>query len=108
MSYVLDFLFMFSSRRRHTRCALLTGVQTCALPIFPNAIIAVKSSRVAGAIPAGVRGDGSDCAAAKRLLSQMSGLLGRGCPPASIGKMSRSIYGPVEIGQATGRERVCE
>src|SRR3546814_9035046 len=27
------FLFFFSSRRRHTRCALVTGVQTCALPI---------------------------------------------------------------------------
>src|SRR3546814_2322118 len=27
-----DFFF-FSSRRRHTRCALVTGVQTCALPI---------------------------------------------------------------------------
>src|SRR3546814_6528654 len=25
----------FSSRRRHTICALVTGVQTCALPIFP-------------------------------------------------------------------------
>src|SRR3546814_6632005 len=25
--------FIFSSRRRHTRCALVTGVQTCALPI---------------------------------------------------------------------------
>src|SRR3546814_11718899 len=24
----------YSSRRRHTRCALVTGVQTCALPIF--------------------------------------------------------------------------
>src|SRR3546814_2611663 len=24
----------FSSRRRHTRCALGTGVQTCALPIL--------------------------------------------------------------------------
>src|SRR3546814_1764463 len=28
------FLFCFSSRRRHTRCALVTGVQTCALPIW--------------------------------------------------------------------------
>src|SRR3546814_9097203 len=27
-------LFFVSSRRRHTRCALVTGVQTCALPIF--------------------------------------------------------------------------
>src|SRR3546814_6651344 len=26
-------MFFFSSRRRHTRCALVTGVQTCALPI---------------------------------------------------------------------------
>src|SRR3546814_12450943 len=29
-------LFFFSSRRRHTRCALVTGVQTCALPISPG------------------------------------------------------------------------
>src|SRR3546814_7262236 len=28
--------FFFSSRRRHTRCALVTGVQTCALPIYTN------------------------------------------------------------------------
>src|SRR3546814_1961324 len=28
-----SFLFFLSSRRRHTRCALVTGVQTCALPI---------------------------------------------------------------------------
>src|SRR3546814_2180383 len=27
-------VFFLSSRRRHTRCALVTGVQTCALPIF--------------------------------------------------------------------------
>src|SRR3546814_8021803 len=29
-------VFFFSSRRRHTRCALVTGVQTCALPISPS------------------------------------------------------------------------
>src|SRR3546814_5095184 len=28
------FYVFFSSRRRHTRCALVTGVQTCALPIL--------------------------------------------------------------------------
>src|SRR3546814_9310439 len=27
-------VFFFSSRSRHTRCALVTGVQTCALPIL--------------------------------------------------------------------------
>src|SRR3546814_12616374 len=32
MFFVLS--LFFSSRRRHTRCALVTGVQTCALPIF--------------------------------------------------------------------------
>src|SRR3546814_12500783 len=30
-------MFFFSSRRRHTRCALVTGVQTCALPIYLRA-----------------------------------------------------------------------
>src|SRR3546814_10300412 len=30
--------FFFSSRRRHTRCALVTGVQTCALPICSQAL----------------------------------------------------------------------
>src|SRR3546814_4405808 len=31
-------MFFFSSRRRHTRCALVTGVQTCALPIYRPAV----------------------------------------------------------------------
>src|SRR3546814_11172394 len=31
---VFHVVFFFSSRRRHTRCALVTGVQTCALPIL--------------------------------------------------------------------------
>src|SRR3546814_10717871 len=30
----MSVVFFFSSRRRHTRCALVTGVQTCALPIL--------------------------------------------------------------------------
>src|SRR3546814_10881113 len=38
--YVL--FFFFSSRRRHTRCALVTGVQTCALPIYAG-VRAVRS-----------------------------------------------------------------
>src|SRR3546814_8325051 len=29
-------IFFFSSRRRHTSCALVTGVQTCALPIYSH------------------------------------------------------------------------
>src|SRR3546814_8754799 len=34
MIYVIAYcVVFFSSRRRHTRCALVTGVHTCALPI---------------------------------------------------------------------------
>src|SRR3546814_18502082 len=37
-------LFFFSSRRRHTRCALVTGVQTCALPIYEWVLDGVATS----------------------------------------------------------------
>src|SRR3546814_1343102 len=35
--------FFFSSRRRHTSCALVTGVQTCALPIYEQEFGAVQA-----------------------------------------------------------------
>src|SRR3546814_7404278 len=38
-------LFFFSSRRRHTSCALVTGVQTCALPISAHALRDVEHAR---------------------------------------------------------------
>src|SRR3546814_4393670 len=38
--------FVFSSRRRHTRCALVTGVQTCALPIYDRNGVLIDSVRV--------------------------------------------------------------
>src|SRR3546814_5845011 len=38
-------LFCFSSRRRHTRCALVTGVQTCALPISASPPAAARAAR---------------------------------------------------------------
>src|SRR3546814_18777260 len=34
----------FSSRRRHTRCALVTGVQTCALPIYLSLLFAADGN----------------------------------------------------------------
>src|SRR3546814_7316044 len=40
--------FFFSSRRRHTRCALVTGVQTCALPISSPGVPAVLPSELLG------------------------------------------------------------
>src|SRR3546814_5306768 len=38
MSIIYVVFFFLSSRRRHTRCALVTGVQTCALPIYPERV----------------------------------------------------------------------
>src|SRR3546814_4512556 len=48
---VLIFCFFFSSRRRHTSCALVTGVQTCALPISAilPAVAAVHDAAAGGA-----------------------------------------------------------
>src|SRR3546814_1256172 len=50
--------FFFSSRRRHTSCALVTGVQTCALPIWTLEQAAVPHNRESQAassdpVPAG-------------------------------------------------------
>src|SRR3546814_1325064 len=41
------FDFFFSSRRRHTRCALVTGVQTCALPISNHLGLGCNCPRIA-------------------------------------------------------------
>src|SRR3546814_4959642 len=46
--YFFDVFFFFSSRRRHTSCALVTGVQTCALPILAHP--APQAARAAGLI----------------------------------------------------------
>src|SRR3546814_4097602 len=39
------YCFFFSSRRRHTRCALVTGVQTCALPICRQSVVRRRDGR---------------------------------------------------------------
>src|SRR3546814_678888 len=46
-------IFFFTSRRRHTRCALVTGVQTCALPICQAEIeAALRGAAIAGLVHA--------------------------------------------------------
>src|SRR3546814_831351 len=42
-------MFFFSSRRRHTRCASVTGVQTCALPICRGRFRPVRQGEAAPA-----------------------------------------------------------
>src|SRR3546814_7176180 len=44
--FLLYICFFISSRRRHTRCALVTGVQTCALPI----LVRKRRSRTNGSL----------------------------------------------------------
>src|SRR3546814_12904244 len=44
-----SFCFFFSSRRRHTRCALVTGVQTCALPIWLVSTVPLYAANAASA-----------------------------------------------------------
>src|SRR3546814_8791459 len=51
MRCVMCGFLLFSSRRRHTRCALVTGVQTCALPISFGSYIDTKYAMVLGMIP---------------------------------------------------------
>src|SRR3546814_9324541 len=47
-------MFFFSSRRRHTRCALVTGVQTCALPIYTKPMAFLNTRTRASANTAGM------------------------------------------------------
>src|SRR3546814_7769383 len=48
-------VFFFSSRRRHTRCALVTGVQTCALPIYAVRAQLVTEGRGATSVSQALR-----------------------------------------------------
>src|SRR3546814_5260326 len=48
-SFVMYLFFFFSSRRRHTRCALVTGVQTCALPISEGELVVSLLKKIAAA-----------------------------------------------------------
>src|SRR3546814_1027220 len=58
-------VFFFSSKRRHTRCALVTGVQTCALPICPFR----RLWRIAAQDHLGAVRSGGDRGAGERALS---------------------------------------
>src|SRR3546814_19249291 len=72
--------FFFSSRRRHTRCALVTGVQTCALPISPAAhglteddLRGLPASYVGGPIATGTANALEAIQAMRRIYSSTTG-----------------------------------
>src|SRR3546814_4784490 len=94
--------FFFSSRRRHTRCALVTGVQTCALPISRRVIVG-RPVEYAGARP--------DPELARQRYDAMLAAFGTEIyyvhEPlgAAHSYASRLIE---QIGRASCRERVCQ
>src|SRR3546814_4856047 len=94
--------FFFSSRRRHTRCALVTGVQTCALPISVLGKLAYQSvhKTAEGDAALTVLRDGvSETIVAERLL------VAAGRTP-NVEDLGLTEAG--EIGRASCRERVCQ
>src|SRR3546814_2073151 len=84
-------MFCFSSRRRHTRCALVTGVQTCALPICNKHCSLVEDARLLlpqpveigrGEPPFLVRAAPPPAGAAAGRIDQYTGeAFGRACEP---------------------------
>src|SRR3546814_2160944 len=93
--------FFFSSRRRHTRCALVTGVQTCALPIsFLNA----PGVRLADYLAGADRGE----VALPRVVGWRRDAT---TFPVELWVQTLNFdqsAGLVEIGRASCRERVCQ
>src|SRR3546814_2992298 len=79
----LFFIFFFSSRRRHTRCALVTGVQTCALPI---------SGGTADTVPYGE--DFKAAYAATKTIAEKAVLAANGARLATVALRPRLIWGP--------------
>src|SRR3546814_4553783 len=97
--------FFFSSRRRHTRCALVTGVQTCALPIC-------RVKLVAGLTHFGTRHPlvQAGMGATLQMLSGNRFVLGFGrAVPPLFRKLGIAVLNNAEkIGRASCRERVCQ
>src|SRR3546814_1469604 len=93
------YFFFFSSRRRHTRCALVTGVQTCALPIcFANLAL-----RPAGGTARWHEAKDQDFDAA------LEGVQRVDCTdPDEEALVVALLLRRQEIGRASCRERVCQ
>src|SRR3546814_1584637 len=99
--------FFFSSRKRHTRCALVTGVQTCALPISWALYMLAECSHIQNAARAEVTEIAGNAPFAATMLKDMGAI-------RNIFRETLRLYPPVaffpreEIGRASCRERVCQ
>src|SRR3546814_9184599 len=98
---ILCISFFFSSRRRHTRCALVTGVQTCALPIYHG--VQYTGDAIRAAVDLSVKHIGDRLLPDKAIdVIDEAGARQRVVPDA----MRKKIVD--EIGRASCRERVCQ
>src|SRR3546814_8115614 len=95
----LAVVFFFSSRRRHTRCALVTGVQTCALPIYLEALVEETHTLSNFLSP---RIDEAD---SLRKTIQKTAWPNIDICPANLGLQDTEWE---QIGRASCRERVCQ
>src|SRR3546814_4109214 len=95
--------FFFSSRRRHTRCALVTGVQTCALPIW--AVLMGDQTALEGLF---YNMPSNDVYAILTGIPNRGGLslVDLATPEKAKQKLIRLAQ--AEIGRASCRERVCQ
>src|SRR3546814_7244793 len=97
-------LFFFSRRRRHTRCALVTGVQTCALPISSRDSFG-KNGREREAAPLLAWGNATARSWSFRIKTGAATLgRGRGPPPlvpADLGHRSRRAGSPPQRGEVS-------
>src|SRR3546814_2774251 len=100
MRVVIIAVFFFSSRRRLTRCALVTGVQTCALPILRADRPILGHYR--GEMPASPLASGPTLAISCPDMDSISNSYAR---PAMMAERKDDEDG-TEIGRASGRERV--
>src|SRR3546814_10841697 len=114
------FKFFFTSRRRHTSCALVTGVQTCALPIYTGALIdqaatlgdlgryrdmLVALRKAAAIVPGDPR-----LYYLQAVLAARAGqfTLARSLLHRTRGQMDGEPGFMLQIGRASCRERVCQ
>src|SRR3546814_1901598 len=97
-------LFVFSSSRRHTRCALVTGVQTCALPIFG------KLTRLSSASVSSVTSGSARPAQFLDIRQAVAALEDKRSEVAADMARATAILSrwTGEIGRASCRERVCQ
>src|SRR3546814_10601273 len=105
MSFGAWLFFFLSSRRRHTRGALVTGVQTCALPIYlPGSARAYPSF----VIPyrGGVAGENPGTDYSQPLNRKNPGYI-RGYERFDVYQFNLG-FTRVQIGRASCRERVCQ